>query len=136
MKPEDQIHYLKRALDYCLLQLSRHEYPGSRETSDEFVTLACIANGDCDERVIRCLDQMEAAALAKPGLQHPGQQPHCYHCPLCGKSRLFEKALGVIGCPVCDAEFIPSTNRDETLAELSWDTAFDTTIIVTTEDPS
>lgn len=38
---------------------------------------------------------------------------HPYHCVLCG-TQLYEKALGVLGCGKCDAEFIPT-------GDLSWE---------------
>lgn len=44
---------------------------------------------------------------------------HPYHCVLCG-TQLNELCLGIIGCPSCDTQFIPTFNEEQSAFSLTW----------------
>lgn len=125
------VEELQKALEACCGILSMHEYPGSREASDFFVTIAMMSMGSVNDACIRILER----GTRKPKWEPlPGQQAHHYFCPLCGGSRLWEKAMGILGCPMCDAEFIPTVTPDEKYFELTWIAEIDTTVTIAQEN--
>lgn len=75
---------------------------------DEVVCGTCFAG----------LDVFSSPAIAQQAeMKIPGRNTHIYHCPIDGH-RLMELVLGVLSCPKCEREYIPTMRRDE--RGLSW----------------
>jgi hypothetical protein len=58
-------HALKKALDLALCRLAPQEPGDSRAVSDEFVAMAAVAAGHCDQPVMAVIEKALANEAAK-----------------------------------------------------------------------